>query len=128
VPRLPRVPLTTLLLGAFALVAAYLIFTTARDVVRNVQLRDEQAALRREIAGLDEENRQLTAVRDYLKSDEYVEYVARSVLGLVRPGETLVVVSGTGAAPQPTPAPSTRSDREWWKELFILPTPTPAAP
>jgi hypothetical protein len=34
------------------------------------------------------------AVRDYLKSDEHIEDIARRILGLVRPGETLVVVSG----------------------------------
>jgi len=129
VPRLPRLPLTTLLVGAAALVAAYLVFTTVRDVVRNYQLSDEKAALRREIAGLDVENQQLTAVRDYLESDEYVEYVARSVLGLVRPGETLVVVSGTSPAPGPTAAPSPAAGGdEWWKELFIIPQATPAAP
>ena len=28
---------------------------------------------------------------DYLKSDEYIEYVARNTIGLVRQGETLVI-------------------------------------
>ena len=54
------------------------------------------------------------AVRDYLKSDEHIEDIARRILGLVRPGETLVVVSGALSAaslrrppPPPSPSPNT---------------------
>ena len=31
-------------------------------------------------------------IRDALRSDDYVEYIARKVFGLVRPGEALVIV------------------------------------
>ena len=70
------------------------------------------------------EHAQLIAVKDYLDSDEYVEYVARNTLGLVRPGETLVVVTGTDA-PAPTVTvvgEGTRTGSEpWWWELFVAP-------
>jgi cell division protein FtsB len=119
-----------LIIGAAALALTYLGFTTARYVVHEYNLREDQASLRRDIDQLDRDHAQLVAVRDYLKSDEYIEDVARRVLGLVRPGETLVVVSSSAppmAAPPPLPATVTARTpaAEWWKDLFVQPPPVP---
>jgi cell division protein FtsB len=119
-------------IGAAALAITYIGFTTTRYVVHEYNLRQDQAALHRETAQLDRDHEQLVAVRDYLKSDEYIEDVARRVLGLVRPGETLVVVSSS-AAPTAVPTPPAAGSAhtptaEWWKDLFVQPAPvsTPA--
>lgn len=113
------------MIGAAILAVGYLGFTTARYVIHEYQLRQEQASLSREIDELAVEHEQLIAVRDYLKSDEYVEEVARQELGLVRPGETLVVVSST-AGSTPTPLPDEPSaGRAWWQRLFLSGPPTP---
>ena len=93
--RYPHLPLTPLVIGAAALAITYLGFTTARYVVHEYSLSEDQAQLHREINQLDRDHQQLIAVREYLKSDEYIDDVARRVLGLVRPGETLVVVSSS---------------------------------
>lgn len=129
--RLLRLPLTSLLVGAVALIAVYFAYTTARYVVNNYQLRQQERQARADIARLDQDRQQLTAVRDYLKSDEYVEDVARRTLGLVMPGETLVIVSGTSPTPEPTATPGARATPQppWWKQLFEpsgtpLPLPT----
>jgi cell division protein FtsB len=124
-------------IGAAALAITYLGFTTTRYVVHEYNLREDQAQLHREINQLDRDRQQLIAVRDYLKSDEYIDDVARRVLGLVRPGETLVVVSSSApprliAPPAATtPSPVRTPAAEWWKALFVqpapLPTPVPAA-
>jgi len=134
VSKLPRLPLTSLLVGAVALIAVYFAYTTARNVVQNYQLSQQEQQVRAGIAQLDQDQRQLAAVRDYLKSDEYVEDVARRTLGLVKPGETLVIVSGTSPTPEPTATPGMRATAEpaWWKRLFEasgtpLPLPTAAA-
>jgi len=122
-PRLS--PSTALIVCALAAIA-YLGLTTARYVLHNYQLGDDEDSVRREIDQLDQDNAQLTAVRDYLRSDEYVEYVARRILGLVRPGETLVIVSGDDAAesaPQSTAVAGDDEARPWWKDLFLAPTP-----
>ena len=135
--RVPHLPLTPLVIGAAALAITYLGFTTARYVVHEYSLSEDQAQLRREINQLDRDHQQLIAVREYLKSDEYIDDVARRVLGLVRPGETLVVVSSS-APPRPAappaataPSPVRTPAAEWWKDLFVqpapLPTPVPAA-
>lgn len=136
--RLPHLPLTPIVTGLAALAITYLGFTTTRYVVHEYNLREEKATLQRDISQLNRDHQQLVAVRDYLKSDEYIEDIARRVLGLVRPGETLVVVSSSApasAAATPSPAIGATTgntpEAEWWKDLFvqpaILPTPTPAA-
>ncbi len=133
VSRLPHPSLTPLLIGAAALAIAYLTFTSVHYVVHNYRLHQQEQQVRRDIAQLDHDHQQLTAVRDYLKSDEYVEDVARRVLGLVNPGETLVIVSGTEqptTSPTPAPRAALTPQAEWWKSLFEpggapVPTPTP---
>lgn len=124
---LPRLSLAPIIVGLAACAAIYLGFTATHYLLHNVQLRGDEARLRAEIAQLDRDQQQLEAVRDYLKSDEYVEDVARRTLGLVKPGETLVIVSSTAPeTPTPTPPPDSRTPAaEWWKALF-LPTPEPA--
>ena len=119
------------MIGAAALAITYLGFTTTRYVAHEYNLREEQAALHRDIGQLDRDHKQLLAVRDYLKSDEYIEDVARRVLGLVRPGETLVVVSSSAPQAVATPAPAGVTAHtpaaEWWKDLFVQPAPVATA-
>jgi cell division protein FtsB len=128
VPGFPRLPLVPAIIGTALIAVVYLAFTTGSYVIHYYQLRGEERALRQEIVDLDSEREQLTAVRDYLESDEYVEDVARRTLGLVRPGETLVIVSGADAAAAPTPAATAAANahEDWWKALFV-PTATETA-
>ena len=118
-----------ILLCAAAVVIGYLAINTTRYVVHNYDLRQQETQTRAEIAQLDREHAQLTAVRDYLTSDAYVESVARRTLGLVHPGETLVVVSPSQDLPSATATPAGADAGEpWWQRLFVAPqrTPTPA--
>jgi cell division protein DivIC len=130
--QLPRPSLSQLLLCALVLAIAYLGINTARYVLHNSRLRGQETQLRLELMQLDQDHAQLLALRDYLESDEYVEDVARRQLGLVRPGETLVVVSQADTVPSATPAvpAETTAGAPWWKELFppadLQPAPTPA--
>jgi cell division protein FtsL len=117
-----------MVVGVALIVVVYLAFTTGTYVVHYYQLRSDERELRQEIQQLDTDHEQLSAVREYLESDEYVEEVARRTLGLVRPGETLVIVSGTDPPVTPTPQTTTAppfasGDDDWWKALFV-PTPT----
>ncbi len=121
----------SIVICAAILAITYLSFSIARDVVHNYHLRGDEAQVRSDIHQLDRDHEQLTAVRDYLKSDEYIENVARRVLGLVRPGETLVVVSGVpSTSATSTAAPAGTPAAAWWKTLFVRPiaSPTPSAP
>lgn len=128
-PGRPHLPLLPLILAAALLAAGFLALSTTRNAVRNYQLRQDERDLRAELRQLDADREQLTAVHDYLESDEYIEDVARRVLGLVRPGETLVIVSGSEVAASSTsPAPGPSLARPWWKDLFIAPEPAAAPP
>lgn len=126
--RLPHLPVTTIVIGCVVVALAYLGFTTGRYVINNYRLRGDEQQLRRELRDLDRDRVQLEAARDYLKSDEYIEYMARRVLGLVRPGETLVVVSGNPPGSEPTPQATPGAP--WWKQFFAEPdaAPTPVPP
>ncbi|MBF6599484.1 MAG: septum formation initiator family protein [Dehalococcoidia bacterium] len=116
-----------MLLIAAAIAIGYRAVTTTRYFVHNYQLRGQEAQLRVELRQLDQDRAQLTAVRDYLNSEAYVEQVARTTLGLVRPGDTLVIVTPADTVPPPTPGPAgeTTPGEPWWKELFVPPTPRP---
>ncbi len=132
-PARPHLPLLPLILAAALLAAGFLALSITRNAVRNYQLRQDERDLRAELRLLDADREQLTAVHDYLESDEYVEDVARRVLGLVRPGETLVVVSGSApaggsAAPAAETAPGPSLARPWWKDLFFVPDPAATPP
>jgi cell division protein FtsB len=132
VSRFSHLPLTPIVVCAAVLAATYFAFSTWHYITHNYRLSQEEAELRNDITRLDQEHGQLVAVRDYLKSDEYVEDVARRILGLVRPGETLVIVSSS-APSMATATPTAGSNAEtepWWKDLFVQPqaAPTPAPP
>ncbi len=107
-----------IILVAAAVIAGYLLFTTVTTALTSHSLAQDEASVRRQIAELDRQHDELVSVREYLSSDEYIESVARSVLGLVKPGETRVIVTSPEAdagTPQTAPTPT---DGAWWESLF----------
>lgn len=105
---------------ATAAVVAFFIFTAAGNIYDTLQLEQDEDTLRDEVAELEQRYQELTELRDYLKSDEYVEWVARRELGLVFPGETGIIVlprstptvaEGEEASPSEVPEPQPR----WWE-------------
>jgi cell division protein FtsB len=117
VRKFPRLSLTRLTMLAAGIAVGYLLFSLAGDVLLSNRLSAEEQHTRNEIAELERQEQELTVMRDQLQSDTYVESVARRVLGLVRPGETLVIVSSS-VTPTPTATPSASDDepRPWWEE------------
>lgn len=96
----------------------YLLFTAAGEVLLSHRLNQDEQRLEQELTKLRRQQVQLEAIREYLKTDEYIEGVARRVLGLVRPGETLVIVSST-VPPTPMPDGFAQEDgRRWWEALY----------
>lgn len=104
-----------ILLVAIIVAAGYLTFSAGNNLANSYRLVNQERQLESEVAALEVELDQLEQVHEYLRSDEYVEFMARRVFGLVKPGEKLVVVQ----APQPPP-PSDEELRElsWWQRLF----------
>lgn len=112
--RLPR--LSAVVLGVTALIVAYFVVGGAFNAVRSHQLRQQEAQVRSEIQSLQDRYQELSALREYLDSDEYVEAVAREQLGLVRRGETGIVAMAT--EPSPTPRPGATEPELWWDILI----------
>ena len=118
VRKLPRMTLTRAVAMLAALAVGYFLFTAAGDTLLSQRLNRDEDRLQQEIAGLQRQQERLEAIRSYLQTDEYIERVARRLLGLVRPGETLVIVSSS-VRPTPAATPSESAEpRPWWEELY----------
>jgi cell division protein FtsB len=66
---------------------------------------------------MQQRHERLEALSQYLGSDQYVEGVAREQLGLVREGETSIVVIST--APSATLVQDQpERDELWWQNLI----------
>ncbi len=104
-----------MILVAAAVVVGYLVFSSVATGLKSHGLTHDESAARQAIADLQQQRDELVAIREYLSSDEYVENVARRVLGLVKPGETRVLVtSPEGEQSQAAPP----AEGEWWQSLF----------
>jgi len=108
-----------ILLVATIVVSAYLIYSAGGSLLHSYHLQGDEDRLRAEVADLRQQQDQLEQVRDYLRTDEYVEFMARRVFGLVKPGEILVIVDAPKTpgssldAPDDFPLGAT-----WWQRLF----------
>lgn len=103
-----------LMLAAIIILTVYLLVSAGTNIVRSQRLHAEEDRLHAEIADLETQKQQLAQIRDYLYTDEYVEFVARRVFGLVKPGEKLVVVD----SPPPEGQPFEQGLLNWWQRLF----------
>jgi cell division protein FtsB len=81
-------------------------------VINNNSIDLQIAALQEEIADLQWDADQLSALVGYLDSDEYIERTAREELGFVRVGEEAFAID----APLRIGLPITRSP--WWSNLL----------
>ena len=114
-----RLPLTRILILLAAIVVGYFGFSAVGGTLLSQRLDRDEQRLQREIEELRAQEAELLAIREYLQTEEYIEGVARRVLGLVRPGETLIIVSSS-VTPVPTPEDAQSEDerRTWWEELY----------
>ena len=101
------------LLVATLIVSGYMLLSAGSTLQHSFRLVNNENRLQEQVETLKNQREQLIQIRDYLRTDEYVEFMARRVFGLVKPGERLVIVD----APPPEPAPE-RKDLTWWQRLF----------
>jgi cell division protein FtsB len=102
---------------ATLVVAGYLLVSAGGGVVHSYRLASDEARLRQEVEALERQKDQLLQIRDYLRTDEYIEFMARRVFGLVKPGETLVVVNAPASEGAAKAAPD-QTGLTWWQRLF----------
>jgi cell division protein FtsB len=95
------------------LLLALFVYAGFQTAAQQYRVSQERRELEREVAKLELQRAELLGLRAYLGSDEYIEAVARSQFGLVRPGETAVVIEAPeSAADERTPG------ERWWEALF----------
>ena len=99
--KLSRLPLSKLLIALALLLAGYFALAAVADTTFSQRVDRDEQELQREVAELRADGARLEAIRDYLYTDEYIERAARRLLGLVRAGETVIIVLSTVP---PTPA------------------------
>jgi len=90
-----------------------MLMSAGNTFLHSYRLVGDENRLQDEVDDLREQRDQLIQIRDYLNTTEYVEFMARRVFGLVKPGEKLIVVD----APPPEPGEE-RDDLTWWQRLF----------
>lgn len=88
--KMLRARLLILIILVLAILA---IIPFGRGFVSTYQLRHEIETLEKEIGAMRMRNDTLEQEIERMKSPEYVERVAREELGLVKPGETLYILS-----------------------------------
>jgi cell division protein FtsB len=99
--------------------AGYFAFLAVGDTLLSHRLSADEEQVRDQIDELAQQKAELEALRDYLQTNDYVEGVARRVLGLVRPGETLYVVeSDAPPTPEGTPGAEKQDEGSWWEKLY----------
>lgn len=92
-PKNSALSLTSLLLLLLLGAAGYQLFLVCQSKQAEYEAKlVEVAEARRINRRLEQNNRRLQALTEYLKTNEGVEEIARDKLGLVRPGEVAFVV------------------------------------
>jgi cell division protein FtsB len=112
---LPRLTPARIIFSFTALVVVYFLFAFAFNAIRGHQLSAQEDRLQAEIADLQSRHDRLVALEQYLKSDEYIEEVAREQLGYVKQGE----IGFIAISSQPTPTPEPGALPELWWDTLI---------
>ncbi len=110
---IPEGVLVRAILALAAVGAIYFLVTGVVDALRAYEARQEVKRWEAEVEELRSRQRALEALRQFMQSDDFVEMMARSYLGLVRKGEEGIVV----ISPSPTPTPAAVPE-PWWEALL----------
>ncbi|WP_333871425.1 septum formation initiator family protein [Desulforamulus putei] len=97
-------------------VVAYVVFSLGNQFKKLQAMQSNMESLQSQVQELKSRNAALREEIKQIKSDSYVEQVAREQLGLVKPGETLVVQAQSQQEnykkPQPVPAKENKPQGE----------------
>ena len=116
------------------LVVSYLLYTLTKSVYQSYQIDQDIAGFKKENDLIAAENKQKEDDYSYYSSDAYIEKIAKQNLGLVNPGEQVIVIpnsaAGTTGVVGGTPTndqvdPNTNiqsmsNPQKWWKFFFDI--------
>lgn len=118
------------IIGEFFLVS-YLLYTLTVSVYKSYQIDLHIKNFEQENARIEEENRRKSEEFDYYSSDAYIEKIAKQNLGLVNPGEEVVIIpqgelGGTGIVggmsddEEESGYNTLTNPQKWWKFFFDI--------
>jgi len=116
------------------LVVSYLLYTLTKSVYQSYQIDQHIADFKKENDLIAAENKQKEADYSYYSSDAYIEKIAKQNLGLVNPGEQVIVIPNSdagangvvGAADQNNQSnpeanfQNLSNPQKWWKFFFDI--------
>jgi cell division protein FtsB len=111
-------------LAVLLVVGTFVVFQVGLQVYASWSIEQEAAAIRAEIAAIEEENAELRRELDYLRSDAYVAVEARKLLNLGWVGERLLIIPPGSEARAPEAGRQhgpTKPLLQQWLDLFFGP-------
>ena len=95
--------LATIVAGvAILVVAGVITWGFSRQLILARQMQQEETRLEQEVKGEQDHYDDLTTHLEYVQSDEYVEYWARTEARMTKIGETVVVMITDADEPSPS--------------------------
>lgn len=93
----PTSSFAKMIIVAELLLVSYLLYTLTLSVYKSYQIELHIKSYENEIASLEKENRIKNDEYEYSTSESYVEKFAKENLGLVNPGEEVIVIPKSDA-------------------------------
>ncbi|MBI4975636.1 septum formation initiator family protein [Candidatus Peregrinibacteria bacterium] len=85
--------LTKVIIIVEFLLVAYLIYSLTKNVYNSYKIDQYIELFKDENAKIDHENKQKTNDYLYFTSEEYIDKIAKQNLGLINPGEEVIILS-----------------------------------
>ena len=97
-----------------------------REFVRNYEIDREIKQLEQRAVSLEQQNQDILQLAERLKTNDYLEQEGRLRLGLMKPGESVAVISEPEVGEPVQPAAEEAQDHEitmsnprlWWNYFF----------
>jgi cell division protein FtsB len=123
-----------IMFAAILAIGLFLAIGLSQRITAGQPLQDAYDRVEEEIDGLQQEQGELLATRDYVQSDAFVEQWARDEGKMIRPGEVLIIPVPAGGVVVPTPVaevdvpiettpPEPEPWMLWWRLFFDSPLP-----
>ncbi len=90
--------ITKLIIVVEFLLVGYLLYSLTKNVYNSYQVDKYITAFEDENARIEEENKQKNEDYLYFTSEEYIDKIAKQNLGLVNPGEEVIIVASNSSS------------------------------
>ena len=124
--------LTKMIIIGELILVSYLLYTLTVSVYKSYQIDQHILNFKKENDQIAQENREKEADYSYYTSDAYNEKMAKQNLGLVNPGEQVIVIPSTNADSKDSVLSGDNEGRDvaikpssnpakWWRFFFSSP-------